>query len=165
MKKRTNIIIISLVIILIIIVVFLFIRMNTNSSTILSCVKDITNNHETITLRYDVEGNLYSYNKITKLYNLDTNTLNGYYETYNAEYEKYKDQLNDNFKYEIIKNDNNMNVNVYITVSVYSSFFNQYSENIKSTTKLDEAKKYLLENNYKCSIRKKYYEEYLFNKI
>ncbi|MBR6073027.1 MAG: hypothetical protein IKP76_01745 [Bacilli bacterium] len=156
MKKKGNLIIISLIIILIITIILLFIRLNTNGSSTLTCVKDIPNNHETLTFRYDVDGNMYSYNKELKLYNMDANTLNEQYEIYNNEYTRVKDLLNDNFKYEIIKNDNNMNINVNILVSIYSNYFNQYTkdDNIKSYSKLEDVKNYLLENEYKCTIRK-----------
>ena len=158
-KKQSNsIILFSLLGIIVLIIVLLVIRYNTISESYLVCTSNITENyHEELTFRYDIYNKLYSYNRVEEVHDVDEETLNNNYILFMNEYDRIKEELNDNFKYEVNKESNKVVVKTYITVSTYPNFFNSYinNEKITSNTRLTDVKSFLESNNYKCSVTRK----------
>jgi hypothetical protein len=76
---------------------------------------------------------------------------------FNTQYETVKEHIDDNFKYDINRNDDGVLIKTYIGVSVYPSIFNQYfsAQELTSATKLDQVKDRLTQDGYTCKITRK----------
>lgn len=61
-------------------------------------------------------------------------------------------ELSDNLAYDIVKNDNNVEIKTYIGVSNMPSFFNKYIEStpIKSSSTVSEIENYYKQEGYEC---------------
>ena len=128
------------------------------TTTILTCNKDLTNEyHEELKFRFDVNNELVAYYRKEVLSNMDEEGINSNYAYFQGELEKVKDNLNDNFKYTVNKNDNSIEVNTYINVAVYKTFFTNYinNESINSSSSVNDVEKFLKDNSYNCKITKR----------
>ena len=136
----------------------LLIRMKSSTGDLLICKKDITAEyHEELRFRYDITNELYSYNRVEHVHGMSEQSLQDNYNYFNEQYEELKENLNENFKYNIERQeDGSILVTTYINVKVYSSFFNDYinNESIKSNTPIKNVKEFLVGNGYECNIEK-----------
>ena len=158
-KKKVDISIIAVVIVVFIALITVVMRENSYTQTWLVCEKDVTGDyHEVLKFRYDADNKLYAYYREELLHDMTPEAIETNVNYFNDKLEKVKDNINENFKYEITKNDDNtLLVKTFILVKVYPNFFNTYigSEDVTSDSKIDEINKFLSDNEYKCNMTRK----------
>ena len=128
------------------------------TQTWLVCESDIAAHyHETMKFRFDINNKLYGFYREELIHDVSDSALEENYKMFKEQYDKIKDELDDNVQYEIINENKKILVKTYIGVSVYPSFFNKFinNQNITTSKTPDEIKSFLESNNYKCEVTKK----------
>lgn len=127
-------------------------RNKNNKETWLVCTNKTgkyQNYEETIKYRY-IGKNLYGFYREEKITEANEKDIE---ERYNYFLEiKEGLELSDNLNYDVIKNEDNVEVKTYIGVINMPSFFNKYIEStsIKSSSTVSEIKKYYEQEGYEC---------------
>ena len=160
-KETTDKIKISIVIIIIAVFVVLASIAYRNASythTWLVCEKDVAEHyHEVLKFRYDINKKMYGYYREERVHGVTPETLELNYQEYQKQLDQVKDNLDENFQYEIIKENNEVIAKTYIGVSIYPAFFNRYINNtsITSGSKIEDLQSYLQGQSYNCTVNRK----------
>lgn len=157
-KKKVDISIIAVVAVVFITLITIAMREASYTQTWLVCEKDVTDDyHEVLKFRYDADNKLYAYYREELVHDMTPEGIETNKNYFNDKLEQVKSNINENFKYEIISNDDSILVKTFILVKVYPNFFNTYiaSEEINNNSTVDEINKLLTDDNYKCNITRK----------
>ena len=158
LKKKIDISIIIVVVAVFIAIVSILISNSTYTYSWLVCNKDLTDKyHETLKFRYDINDDLYGFYREETLHDMTEQEINENISQFNNQYESVKEHIDDNFKYEINKDEDSVLIKTYIGVSIYPTIFNQYfaSKGFTATTKINQINDKLTEEGYTCNITRK----------
>ena len=113
-----------------------------------------TNYEETLRFNY-VDNTLYDYEREEIMRPSKENSLEELKEFFEAEKEKVKDALNDNFSYTIEEQEDSLKIKTHIITIFNEDFYNSYieSKNISMSSSIDEVMS-ALKDEYTCEIIK-----------
>ncbi|HOB25706.1 MAG TPA: hypothetical protein PKG93_00970 [Bacilli bacterium] len=155
-----KIVISSIMIVVFVVIVLVSVSMRSSSyveSWLVCDYPDSYNNYsETLKFRY-VEGTLYGYYRYEKFTTTDEDSKQEEITYFQTEVDKVSSNLNDNFIYKVNEVDDGVEINTYIGVSVYPTFFNSYlsSKNITANDDINTIKSNLEGSSYTCTITRK----------
>lgn len=155
--KKTFIKVLVIVIVLIAIIIgnFLYNKYNYfEEKLICNYNSRYTNYSETIKFNF-VDDTLYEYERNEVMEPSGSSTLDELYEFFLSEQEKVKDNMNDNFQYDVTKGSNEVIIRTYIKTIFNEDFYNSYIEEkgITMTSTIEEIEE-KLGDDYTCIIKK-----------
>ena len=149
-----------MVIVIALFIVFISIAMRNASYTQTWLVCEINHTeqyNEVMKFRFDINNKFYGFYREEKIYNMNEETLQANYQEKMDELDRVREELSDNFQYEVTKEEKELHVKTYIGVSVFPNFFNNYIgiESIRSNSSLEDIKTFLENNKYTCNVTRK----------